>query len=86
MPARGSFLETLLTTLIGSAAVIVWINELLDDGWPGVVGMVIVALAALWVFNQRMRLGENEPERPFLIGAVVALLLGVAFQIGSNYA
>ena len=85
MPARGSFLETLLTTLIGSAAVIVWVNELLGDGWLGVVGLVIVALAAGWVFNQRMRLGD-ESERPFLVGAVIALLLGIAFQIGSNYA
>ena len=85
MPARGSCLETLLTTLIGSAAVIVWVNELLGDGPAGVVGMVIVAAAALWVFNQRTRL-DAPPERPFLVGAVVALVLGIAFQIASNYA
>jgi len=35
--------------------VIVWVNALLGDGWIGVVGMVIVAVAALWVFNQRTR-------------------------------
>jgi hypothetical protein len=85
VPARGSCLETLATTLVGSAAVIVWVNELLDDGWLGVVGMSIVAAVALWVFNQRTRMNDP-PERPFLIGGVVALLLGVAFQIGSNYA
>jgi hypothetical protein len=85
VPARGSCLETLLTTLVGSAAVIVWVNELLDDGWLGVVGIVIVALVALWVFNQRTRM-DDPPERPFLIGGAVALLLGIAFQIGSNYA
>jgi hypothetical protein len=85
VPARGSCLETLATTLVGSAAVIVWVNELLDDGWLGVVGIVIVALVALWVFNQRTRM-DDPPERPFLIGGAVALLLGIAFQIGSNYA
>ena len=85
MPARGSFLETLLTTLVGSAAVIVWVNELLGDGVLGVVGLVIVGLAALWVFNQRTR-DNPPPERPLLIGCSVALLLGIAFQIASNYA
>jgi hypothetical protein len=85
VPVRGSCLETLLTSLVGSAAVIVWVNELLDDGWAGVLGMVIVAAVALWVFNRRTRI-EDPPERPFLIGGVVALLLGIAFQIGSNYA
>jgi hypothetical protein len=85
VPARGSCLETLVTTLAGSAAVIVWINELLDDGPVGVVGIVIVGLVALWVFNRRTRL-DPPPERPIMIGAVVALLLGIAFQVASNYA
>ncbi len=53
MPARGSCLETLLTSLVGSAAVIVWVNELLGDGWAGVLGIAIVAALAGWVFTRR---------------------------------
>ena len=32
LPARGSLLETTLTSVVLSAAVICWINELIDDG------------------------------------------------------
>jgi hypothetical protein len=83
LPARGSFLETLLTSLVSSAAVICWINALLDDGLVGAGGIVIVALAAGWVFVQRTRRHEP-PERPFLIGGSVALGLGIVFQVVSS--
>jgi uncharacterized iron-regulated membrane protein len=83
LPARGSLTETLLTTTVGSAAVIVWINELLGDGPLGTIGVVLVCVAAGWVWWQRNRT-PPQPERPLLVAGTVALVLGIAFQLLSN--
>ena len=53
--SRGSFTETLLTSLVLTAAAICWINELLGDGPLGTAGIVLVCLAVGWVARQRTR-------------------------------
>jgi hypothetical protein len=72
-----------LTSLVLTAAVICWIDELIDDGVIGGVGIAIVIAVVGWVWKQRT--GDSEPpERHFLIGGTVALLGGIAFQILSS--
>jgi hypothetical protein len=80
LPARGSLLEAALTSLVLTAAGICWINELLDDGVVGGVGIAAVIALVGWVWTRRDRIPEK-PDRPLLIGGTVALLLGVVFQV-----
>ena len=80
LPARGSLLETALTSLVLTAAAICWINALHDEGVAGWVGIAIVIALVGWVWMRRGRVPE-EPDLPLLIVGAVALLLGVAFQV-----
>jgi hypothetical protein len=82
MPREASCTEALLTTVVLLAAALCWLSALYDQGLPGFVGFWIVAGLLAWVWFKRT--GDLEAsDRPFLIGGLIALALGIAFQFAT---